>query len=609
MHSSGLTGTFAGIPDGSTLVINGQTFLVHYTSTDVTLLANVPLFTSAISTSFTLGTAGTFNVSAIGSPTPSIALTAGTLPTGVTFSNGILSGTASVGGNYPVTFTATNGVGSPVTQSFILDVTNGAMPLVYVSSTDFGLTPPPGMTSPTFGQSIADADPVMMGAQPATWGVNEFGSIGEGLNALASGGTLTVSGGTYNESVTIPASDTLAITGAHGMNETVQISAIDSDSTGTIKLEQTTLAVGTNDGINHTIAGTIMGKGGIAKVGTDTLTLTGTTTYTGATTASLGTLLVNTTLTTSAITVSATGTLGGTGTLGAVTSPGTINPGVSGTPGTLTTGALTLHDANGAGTLHIDIGATSTYDKIVSTGVIDISGASLNLSVNPAGISPGNTFVILSGTSITGTFNGGSNIIVGSQAFSITYGSNSVSLALLVPSTLVSTILNQGNTYLNNTLDPAQHSMVESVVYSFSSPINLSASNFAITGLAGSGTTIVPTLGLAPNGTNTVWTVTFSGAGVNPATHSIGDGEYKLALNAGSLNNTYDFFRLMGDMDGNGLVNIADFSTMVGTFQRATNDPAYLGADDLDGDNTIGIADISLLIGNFLHSVPQPLPN
>ena len=62
-------------------------------------------------------------------------------------------------------------------------------------------------------------------------------------------------------------------------------------------------------------------------------------------------------------------------------------------------------------------------------------------------------------------------------------------------------------------------------------------------------------------------------------------------------------------MDGTGLVNIADFNTLVGTFLRATNDPAYLGAADLDGDGAVGIADINLLIGNFLHSVPQPLPN
>jgi hypothetical protein len=152
--------------------------------------------------------------------------------------------------------------------------------------------------------------------------------------------------------------------------------------------------------------------------------------------------------------------------------------------------------------------------------------------------------------------------------------------------------------------------MVESVVYSFTSAVNLSVSNFSISGI--NGTTAAPTLNVSADATNTVWTVTFSGAGVSPTTHSIGDGEYELALSgvAGMTNRTYDFFRLMGDMNGDGVVNISDFSTLVGSFLRTPTDPAYLGADDLDGDGTIGIADVSALVGNFLHTVPQPpLPN
>jgi fibronectin-binding autotransporter adhesin len=617
LHTGGLTGTFAGIADGSTIIANdGQTFLVHYTSTDVTVTVGVPVFTSATSTLFKVGTAGSFNVSATGSPTPTI--TAGTLPAGITFSGGVLSGTPSAGGKFAITFTASNGVGSPVTQSFVLDVTNsGPQPLVYVSSSI-------GATNPSFGAPIADADPVMAGSQAAIWGVSAFATIGEGLNALASGGTLTLSGGTYNESVVIPSSDTLAITGASAMGETVQVASIDGDSSTTVKLETTTLAVGASDGLTHTIAGTIMGQGNLTKIGTDTLTLTGTVTFTGTTTASLGTLLVNTTLTTSPIAVSTTGTLGGTGTVGTVTAAGIVNPGTTGTPGTLSTGALTLHDATHNGTLHIDIGATSTFDNVVSSGVIDITGASLALSVNSAGIHPGDSFVILSGTSVTGTFNGGSSVTVGTQTFNIVYSASSVSLVLQSPASLVSTILNSGGAgsvgnvkgtlvpgYLNSTLAPNQHSMVESVVYSFSSAVSLSASDFAISGLAGSGTSIVPTLSVTPNATNTVWTVTFSGAGVNPMTNSIGDGEYALVLSgvAGLASSTYDFFRLMGDLNGDGAVNISDFSALVGTFLRTPPDPAYLGAADLDGDGTIGIADVSAIVGNFLHTVPMPLPN
>jgi len=81
------------------------------------------VFTSATSTTFTQGVAGTFTPTASGSPVPVIT-ESGALPTGVTFAGGVLSGTPGTGttGSYPVTFTATNGIGSPVNQSFTLTV-------------------------------------------------------------------------------------------------------------------------------------------------------------------------------------------------------------------------------------------------------------------------------------------------------------------------------------------------------------------------------------------------------------------------------------------------------------------------------------------------------
>jgi hypothetical protein len=72
---------------------------------------------------------------------------------------------------------------------------------------------------------------------------------------------------------------------------------------------------------------------------------------------------------------------------------------------------------------------------------------------------------------------------------------------------------------------------------------------------------------------------------------------------------TYDFFRLLGDMDGNGTVDTSDFATLVSTFLRASTDPLYLGADDFDGDNTIGTSDFAEFTGNFLKTLPAPLPN
>jgi hypothetical protein len=91
-----------------------------------------PGITSANSTTFTVGTAGSFTVTTTGAPAPSLTET-GTLPSGVTFKSngngiGTLGGTPAAGtaGSYPITITASNGVGTAASQSFTLTVGGGA---------------------------------------------------------------------------------------------------------------------------------------------------------------------------------------------------------------------------------------------------------------------------------------------------------------------------------------------------------------------------------------------------------------------------------------------------------------------------------------------------
>ena len=91
-----------------------------------------PSITSASSTTFAVGAAGSFTVTATGSPTPSLS-ESGALPSGVTFTNNgngtaTLSGTPASGtnGTYSLTFTANNGVGTPATQNFTLTVNRGS---------------------------------------------------------------------------------------------------------------------------------------------------------------------------------------------------------------------------------------------------------------------------------------------------------------------------------------------------------------------------------------------------------------------------------------------------------------------------------------------------
>ncbi|HEV3131754.1 MAG TPA: Ig domain-containing protein, partial [Acidimicrobiales bacterium] len=112
-----------------------QAFQVHTDPTDSGTLNpgdgtfpadSAPAITSANSTSFSQGSAGTFMVTASGYPAPTFSET-GALPAGVTLNatTGVLSGTTSVFGTYPITLTASNGISPNATQSFTLTVQPG----------------------------------------------------------------------------------------------------------------------------------------------------------------------------------------------------------------------------------------------------------------------------------------------------------------------------------------------------------------------------------------------------------------------------------------------------------------------------------------------------
>ena len=128
---NGLHGTFVGT---DSVVYTSQTQWSNVTSSCIETRQVAPAFTSASSVSFAQGVASSFAVTASGLPFPTIGET-GSLPAGVTYANGVLSGTPASGSNgaYPVTFTATNGVGSPAVQNFTLtvpgfDVTTTSLP-------------------------------------------------------------------------------------------------------------------------------------------------------------------------------------------------------------------------------------------------------------------------------------------------------------------------------------------------------------------------------------------------------------------------------------------------------------------------------------------------
>jgi hypothetical protein len=83
-----------------------------------------PSITSANSATFLVGVAGSFTVTTLGNPTPTIT-ESGSIPVSFVDNHngtGTLSGTPVVSDVYDIVFTASNGIGSPAAQSFTLTV-------------------------------------------------------------------------------------------------------------------------------------------------------------------------------------------------------------------------------------------------------------------------------------------------------------------------------------------------------------------------------------------------------------------------------------------------------------------------------------------------------
>jgi len=186
------TGTLSGTPGATTGGTYNLTFTAHNgigtdaVQTFTLTVDQPPAVSSGNSTTFVVGTAGSFNVTTTGFPAPSLSET-GTLPSGVTFADngngtGTLSGTpaAATGGKYNISFKASNGVGSDATQSFTLTVNEAAS----ITSAN----------SVTFQVNTAGSFTVTTRGFPAP-SLSESGALPSGVTFVDNGnGTATLSG-------------------------------------------------------------------------------------------------------------------------------------------------------------------------------------------------------------------------------------------------------------------------------------------------------------------------------------------------------------------------------------------------------------------------------
>ncbi len=164
-----------------------------FTLTASTTDAWSPVITSAGSTGFIVGDAGSFTVTASALPAASFSET-GALPKGLTFSaGGVLSGTpaAGTGGLYPITITASNGIAPGYSQQFDLTVYQAPA----ITSGD----------SATFQAGTAGSFPLAATGYPAP-SFTLSGSLPAGLSITdqtpggwqISGTPIAGSGGVYN---------------------------------------------------------------------------------------------------------------------------------------------------------------------------------------------------------------------------------------------------------------------------------------------------------------------------------------------------------------------------------------------------------------------------
>ncbi|TAK92754.1 MAG: hypothetical protein EPO07_19110 [Verrucomicrobia bacterium] len=192
-------------------------------------------------------------------------------------------------------------------------------------------------------------------------------------------------------------------------NGTYSVGSVTITSPGVYTVDPTTVSF-LMGGQNATVAvaGAITTaantSGGLTKLGSGSLTLSGANTYTGATTVSNGTLNVNSSLA-GAVTVKSGATLGGTGSIaGVVTAESGAKIGAGNSIGTLTLGASPSLSAGSTIVAELNRTNSQTADKIVVTGNPIAYSGTLILTNIGTPLQVGDTFTLFNASSYSGSF-------------------------------------------------------------------------------------------------------------------------------------------------------------------------------------------------------------
>jgi hypothetical protein len=152
----------------------------------------------------------------------------------------------------------------------------------------------------------------------------------------------------------------------------------------------------------------------------------------------------------------------------------------------------------------------------------------------------------------------------------------------------------------------AQRSMVTSLTVTFSTVVHVDPGAFQL--VRQEGGVIGLSIAEMVVGGHTVDTITFVGVGIIGG--SLPDGHYTLTIYGDHIHDDYGealdgagtgvegsnrtdtFFRLFGDSDGDGHVDLHDLANFASTFRKRAGDPGYLWYFDYNGDGRVGLDDL-----------------
>jgi Calpain family cysteine protease/RTX calcium-binding nonapeptide repeat (4 copies) len=194
--------------------------------------------------------------------------------------------------------------------------------------------------------------------------------------------------------------------------------------------------------------------------------------------------------------------------------------------------------------------------------------------------------------------------LTGAQAYANFQGEAAANMQAQTIPVVSSFQVNDGN---------PQRSMIDSLTVTFNEPVTLASGAIALNLLSQTGGPPTP-MSFALNSADggKTWVLTFT----DPSYigRSLPDGAYELIVSAGGVTGSgnvnmagdqdFEFFRLYGDVDGNGTVNSVDSGVLAALFGHSTNSSDwYL---DYDGDGQIGSNDFGAFAANFGHRMSIP---